>query len=134
MPLTLATTAPGEPEIFASIQGEGVSAGEECAFIRLSRCNLACRWCDTAYTWRFEGDERPHRDGVHYDRKAEQITLSEDDAAVRIAAFGRDRLVITGGAPLLQAPALARMHALLPGMAVENEPSGSVRPLVTLVA
>ncbi|HEX7709475.1 MAG TPA: 7-carboxy-7-deazaguanine synthase QueE [Sphingomonadaceae bacterium] len=113
MPLVLATTTPGEPEIFASIQGEGISAGAECAFIRLSRCNLACRWCDTAYTWRFEGDERPHRDGVHYDRKAEQVTLSEEAAAARIAAFGRDRLVITGGEPLLQATALARMLEIL---------------------
>ena len=113
MPLVLATTTPGEPEIFASIQGEGISAGAECAFIRLSRCNLACRWCDTAYTLRFEGDERPHRDGVHYDRKAEQVTLSEEAAAARIAAFGRDRLVITGGEPLLQATALARMLEIL---------------------
>lgn len=128
MALVLATVEPGEPEIFASIQGEGVSAGSECAFIRLSRCNLACRWCDTAYTWRFEGDERPHRDGIHYDRKAEQVTLGEADAAARIAAFGRNRLVITGGEPLLQAPALARMLELLPGVHVEVETNGTVRP------
>ena len=128
MPLTLATTTPGEPEIFASVQGEGPSAGSECAFIRLSRCNLACVWCDTAYTWRFEGDERPHRDNATYDRAAEQVTLSEEEAAARIAAFGKDRLVITGGEPLLQAPALARMLALLPGMFVEIETNGTVRP------
>jgi organic radical activating enzyme len=128
VPLTLATTTPGEPEIFASIQGEGRSASSECAFIRLSRCNLACVWCDTAYTWHFEGDERPHRDNATYDRAAEQVTLSEEDAAARIAAFGKDRLVITGGEPLLQAPALARMLALLPGIFVEIETNGTVRP------
>lgn len=128
MPLTLATTTPGEPEIFASIQGEGPSAGSECAFIRLSRCNLACVWCDTAYTWHFEGDERPHRDNATYDRAAEQVTLSEEEAAARIAAFGKDRLVITGGEPLLQAPALARMLEHLPGVFVEIETNGTVRP------
>ncbi len=111
--LTLATTTPGEPEIFASLQGEGPSAGRPCTFIRLSRCNLACVWCDTAYTWHFEGDARPHRDGIAFERKANQVTLSEEEAARRIAAFGKDRLVITGGEPLLQAPALARMLEFL---------------------
>jgi organic radical activating enzyme len=126
--LVLATTTPGEPEIFASLQGEGPSQGKPCAFVRLSRCNLACTWCDTAYTWRFEGDNRPHRDGVAYERKANQVTLSEDDAAARIAALGKPRLVVTGGEPLLQAPALARMLALLPGIAVEIETNGTVAP------
>lgn len=136
MPLVLATTTPGEPgsealaepEIFASLQGEGASAGKPCAFIRLSRCNLACQWCDTPYTWHFAGDDRPHRGGETYDRKANQVTLSEREAASRIAALGKPRLVITGGEPLLQAPALARMLALLPGMVVEIETNGTVAP------
>ncbi|MEO6092543.1 MAG: 7-carboxy-7-deazaguanine synthase QueE [Novosphingobium sp.] len=132
MPLILATTTPGEPEIFASLQGEGASLGRPCAFIRLSRCNLACVWCDTAYSWRFDGDDPPHRDAVTYDRAANQITLSEADAAVRIAALGQGRLVITGGEPLLQAPALARMLALLPGIRVEVETNGTIAPTPAL--
>lgn len=129
MTLVLATTAPGEPEIFASLQGEGPSAGKPCAFVRLSRCNLACVWCDTAYTWRFEGDNRPHRSGEHFERTANQVTLSEAETAARIAGLGKPRLVVTGGEPLLQAPALARMLALLPeGIAVEIETNGTVAP------
>lgn len=126
--LTLATTAPGEPEIFASLQGEGLSAGRPCAFVRLSRCNLACEWCDTAYTWRFTGDNRPHRDGTAFERAANQIVLDEADVAERIAALGQPRLVITGGEPLLQGAALARMVALLDGMTVEIETNGTVAP------
>ena len=126
--LTLAAQTPGEPEIFASLQGEGLSAGKPCAFIRLSRCNLACQWCDTAYTWRFTGDNRPHRDDLFFDRAANQVTLTEEDAAARIAALGQSRLVVTGGEPLLQAPALARMLELLPDMAVEVETNGTVIP------
>lgn len=126
--LTLATTTPGEPELFASLQGEGPSMGRPVAFVRLSRCNLACAWCDTAYTWRFTGDNRPHRDGLAFDRKANQIALDEAEVAARIMALGQDRLVITGGEPLLQGAALARMVALLNGMSVEVETNGTVAP------
>ena len=125
MPLVLATDDTGGPEIFASLQGEGPSAGMPVAFMRLSRCNLACVWCDTAYTWHFEGDNRPHRDGVAYERRANQVTLDEAEVAQRIAALGQGRLVVTGGEPLLQAPALARMLALLPDITVEIETNGT---------
>lgn len=125
MSLVLATDDTGGPEIFASVQGEGPSTGMPVAFMRLSRCNLACQWCDTAYTWRFEGDNRPHRDGVDYDRKANQVTLGEEDVAQRILALGQNRLVITGGEPLLQAPALARLLDLLPDISVEVETNGT---------
>ncbi|MBV1686583.1 7-carboxy-7-deazaguanine synthase QueE [Novosphingobium sp. G106] len=134
MPLTLATTTPGEPEIFASIQGEGASMGKSCTFVRLSRCNLACVWCDTAYTWRFEGDNRPHRDDETYARTANQVTLSEEETAARIVALGQHRLVITGGEPLLQAPALARMIAHLPETHIEIETNGTVAPTPALDA
>lgn len=126
--LTLATTAPGEPEIFASLQGEGLSIGRPSVFVRLSRCNLACRWCDTAYTWRFTGDNRPHRDDLTFAREANQIALDEADVASRIVALGGNRLVITGGEPLLQGAALARLLPLLPGYHVEIETNGTVAP------
>jgi len=129
VPLTLAATRPGEAEIFASLQGEGASIGRPSTFIRLSRCNLACRWCDTAYTWRFTGDNRPHRDELSFERSANQVTMSEAEAAARIAALPPERLVITGGEPLLQAPALARMIAALPApMHIEVETNGTVMP------
>ena len=132
--LTIATTIPGEPEIFASVQGEGRSAGLLCTFVRLSRCNLACTWCDTAYTWHFDGDLRPHRDGVTFDRGTNQIVLSEQDVAARIMALGGERLVITGGEPLLQGAQLARMVALLDGHRVEIETNGTVAPHTALAA
>ena len=138
MNLTLATTTPGEAEIFASLQGEGASIGRPSVFVRLSRCNLACVWCDTAYTWRFAGDNRPHRDGVTFERSANQVTLDTAEVAARIAAFGVPRVVVTGGEPLLQAPALTRMLAELretmPALHVEIETNGSVAPPAALDA
>ncbi|MBH0112493.1 7-carboxy-7-deazaguanine synthase QueE [Novosphingobium sp. YJ-S2-02] len=130
--LTLATTTPGEPEIFASLQGEGASMGRPSTFVRLSRCNLACHWCDTAYTWRFTGDNRPHDDALDFAREDNQVKLDEAEVARRVAALSPDRLVLTGGEPLLQGAALARMvsalKALRPGFHVEIETNGSVAP------
>lgn len=127
MTLVLATDDNGGPEIFASVQGEGPSAGMPVAFMRLSRCNLACVWCDTAYTWHFEGDERPHRSGVTFARKTNQVTLDEEEVAALILSLGQDRLVITGGEPLLQAPALVKLLDLLPDIAVEIETNGTTK-------
>ncbi|MBU2340591.1 MAG: 7-carboxy-7-deazaguanine synthase QueE [Alphaproteobacteria bacterium] len=125
--LTLATQSPGEPEIFASVQGEGPSAGMPVAFLRLSRCNLACVWCDTAYTWHFTGDERPHRSGETHDRRANQVALPVAEVAGLIAEHGQKRLVVTGGEPLLQAGALAELLELLPDITVEIETNGTTR-------
>lgn len=134
--LTLATTTPGKPEIFASLQGEGPSLGRPSIFVRLSRCNLACRWCDTAYTWRFTGDNRPHRDDRAFERSANQIALDVEDVASRILAFPQDRLVITGGEPLLQGAALAQLVGLLrerrTALHVEIETNGTVAPHAVL--
>lgn len=131
MPLILATNsdtpgAPGEPEIFASLQGEGPSVGMPVAFLRLSNCNLACKWCDTAYTWHFDGDNHAHRDGATFDRRANQVTLSVADTAERITALDQKRLVITGGEPMLQAGALAQLLEYLPDMQVEIETNGTI--------
>lgn len=128
MNLTLATDDTGGPEIFASLQGEGPNMGVPVAFVRLSRCNLACVWCDTAYTWHFEGDNRPHRDGIAFERKANQVMLSPAETATRIAALEQNRLVITGGEPLLQAGGLAQMLEHLPDISVEIETNGTVAP------
>jgi organic radical activating enzyme len=128
MKLVLATDDSGGPEIFASVQGEGPSTGVPCAFIRLSRCNLACVWCDTAYTWHFDGDARAHRSSATFDRKANQVTLDTLEAARMIDRLEPRRLVVTGGEPLLQATALAELAALLPDHAIEVETNGTIEP------
>ncbi len=88
-------------EIFKSIQGESSYAGLPCIFVRLTGCNLRCKWCDTAYA--FHG-------GTKY---------SLDEILRRVGEFSGDRenggrnvrlIEITGGEPLLQAetPELAQ--------------------------
>lgn len=95
------------PEIFHTIQGEGVSVGAPAVFIRASRCNLHCVWCDTDHTWNFEGTPWQHEKdavpGYAKFRKSDvTFEITPADAAGRVLAFGCPRTVITGGEPLLQ--------------------------------
>ncbi len=102
------------PEIFHTIQGEGVSVGAPAVFIRASRCNLHCVWCDTDHTWNFEGTPWPHeKDAVPGYSKHQKADVTYEiepaEAAERVLAFGCARTVITGGEPLLQETAFLQM-------------------------
>ncbi len=69
-------------EIFYSLQGEGGRTGEASIFIRLSRCNLACSFCDTD----FEGGK--------------SMTLPE--ILSEIEQYPCRWIIWTGGEPTLQ--------------------------------
>lgn len=69
-------------EIFYSLQGEGGRQGEPSIFIRLTRCNLACPFCDTDFE-------------VGEDMSLEQIYDTIKD-------FPGKWIVWTGGEPTLQ--------------------------------
>jgi organic radical activating enzyme len=110
----------GEPEIFRSIQGEGVSAGTPSVFLRLATCNLSCSWCDTKYTW----------DWDRYDYRKEIVSLDTAEVERRLDALECPRLVITGGEPLLQQAELAPLASSLKnrGWYVEVETNGTIAP------
>lgn len=81
-------------EIFYSIQGESTRAGQPCVFVRLTGCQMRCRWCDTVYSF-YEGNFR-----------------SFDEIAAEVAGYGCNLVEVTGGEPLLQKaaiPFLARL-------------------------
>ncbi len=119
----------GEPEIFATVQGEGASAGIPSVFVRLAECNLRCTWCDTKYTW----------DWAHYEKAVETIELPVDDIAARARAASGDGVrnaVLTGGEPLLQHDELAELARTLRegGFRVEVETNGTIAPPEALAA
>lgn len=116
----------GRPEIFATVQGEGISAGVPAVFVRLADCNLRCTWCDTKYTW----------DWKRYDKKAGTIELSLEElrAAIHEAAGPRiSTVVFTGGEPLLQQDELAELAATI-GHRIEVETNGTILPNAALAA
>ena len=136
--LRLAVDDRGEPEIFHSIQGEGASLGAPRVFIRLSGCNLHCKWCDTAYTWNFNGTPFEHEDQIKFDRAEEMLTQTIDAVVSRVASLNPSGIVLTGGEPLQQQ---AKLPALIDAIKsecgpvwTEIETNGSIRPADELIA
>jgi 7-carboxy-7-deazaguanine synthase len=82
-------------EIFHSIQGESTYAGRPCVFVRLTACDLRCRWCDTPYAF-------------HEGRK-----MSVDEVIADVEARGCPTIEVTGGEPLLQPDVYPLMQRLL---------------------
>lgn len=104
-------------EMFFSLQGEGVRAGETSLFLRFSKCNQRCRVethgfdCDTE----FESGRR--------------LTLDEIVSGLR-AAGDCGWIVLTGGEPALQVDELLidRLHAEGWRLAIETNGSVALPP------
>ncbi|HPA15495.1 MAG TPA: radical SAM protein [Desulfobacterales bacterium] len=96
-------------EIFYSIQGESLSAGIPCVFVRLTGCNLRCSYCDTPYA---------------YD---EGTKMAITEILKEVAAFRCPVVEITGGEPLLQNNTPLLIQSLLEdGYEVLLETNGSI--------
>ncbi|MFZ5802570.1 MAG: 7-carboxy-7-deazaguanine synthase QueE [Candidatus Omnitrophota bacterium] len=79
-------------EIFSSIQGEGIHAGERHLFVRFVGCNLECSYCD--------------------ERGKKGVSLAVEDVLAEVErlekASGPHSFVsLTGGEPLIQASFLS---------------------------
>ncbi len=91
--------------IFHTIQGEGPFSGRASAFIRLSGCNLACKFCDTEFDY--------------YE------ILSIDEILDRISSM-KGMVVITGGEPFRQTLGPLCKKLLSHGRMVQVETNGTL--------
>jgi 7-carboxy-7-deazaguanine synthase len=95
-------------EIFTSIDGEGLTAGELATFIRFTGCNLRCEWCDTKYSFD-NGIEMPI------------------DEILTCVPENVPNVTLTGGEPLLQGDIDMLIGRLLDeGHKVNIETNGAV--------
>ena len=108
-------------ERFVSINGEGRRAGELAVFLRFSKCNLECSFCDTR--WANSNDVVAQ-------------TTSVEQLADYVKSTGIQNVTLTGGEPLLQKniiPLISQLTSL--GLNVEIETNGSVplKPLAPVL-
>lgn len=89
------TATPGTllaTSLFYTLQGEGPYAGRPAIFLRLTKCNLACSFCDTFFD---AGDV------LTFEEIELRMTLLLRERGVEHMVGGIG-LVITGGEPMLQ--------------------------------
>ena len=100
-------------EIFESINGEGMRAGELAVFVRMKGCNLSCNYCDTMWA------NKP-------DCEFEEMTA--DQIVDRVKKSGIKNVTWTGGEPLLQKDADKLLEAFSSekDIRVEVETNGSI--------
>ena len=99
-------------EIFHSIDGEGIRAGELTSFIRLAGCNLHCKYCDTAYSI------NPNKD---------QFAEWTVNALANVMKY--KNVTVTGGEPLLQDETVELCERLAQcGHSVNVETNGTIVP------
>ena len=77
-------------EIFSTIQGEAEFCGVKSLFIRFTDCNMACKFCDTDFSYNFSMT------------KDELIEYVVSRHAEEGPEGGFHNIVLTGGEPLMQ--------------------------------
>jgi len=97
-------------EIFYSIQGETTTAGFPSLFVRLTGCNLHCKYCDTEYA-----------------RNSGKI-LSIPKILQEIKKYPQvNHITLTGGEPLLQKNSIKLIDEIINmGLNIQIETNGSI--------
>ena len=95
-------------EIFYSIEGEGMRVGQPTTFVRLAKCNLRCRFCDTEFDYFSE--------------------RSVDDIAAEVERHPAPWVCLTGGEPLGQNIAELCRVLVDKGYRIHIETNGTIGP------
>ena len=118
--------------VFFTYQGEGHSLGKPAIFIRLHMCNLHCNWtksgggiCDAYYTWNTHSK----------DYWTQHSFISFEDMLKEVQKYPCNRIVFTGGEPLIQQEQIVEFLQgyLDDNYIVEIETNGTILPFIGLI-
>jgi len=98
-------------EVFESIQGEGKFQGIPAIFVRFQGCNLRCKWCDTKYSSFSEF----FKEGKSLNEAIDFIKNSK-----------LNRIVFTGGEPMLFQNEMIKIIETFPNFSYEIETNGTI--------
>jgi organic radical activating enzyme len=128
--------------MFFTLQGEGPYAGMPALFIRLTKCNLTCNFCDTFFDdgeWMtFEQIEGKIYETISNHWHGQELPKWVMDPTPTHPTYPNIVLVMTGGEPLLQeniGPFLQRMSTVFGNTQIESNgiPDTDIPLMTTLV-
>ncbi|MFH1829326.1 MAG: 7-carboxy-7-deazaguanine synthase QueE [Pseudomonadota bacterium] len=107
-------------EIFSSLQGEGIYAGEQMTFVRFGRCNMRCVYCDTLEGICHQDNMRVETQPASGNFKNVENPVSATALTNLVQGFDNEFISITGGEPLEQVdfleewlPSIVPQHRIL---------------------
>ncbi len=99
-------------EIFESIEGEGERVGQLTTFVRLSKCNLRCPFCDTDFN--------------------DSTEMAVDEIHTEVDLLTAEWVCVTGGEPLLQNIEPLSRRLKEDGYRLHIETNGTISPPAAL--
>jgi organic radical activating enzyme len=111
-------------QVYSSIQGEGIYAGERQIFVRLLSCNLSCAYCDETSKFYLGCPAGIEQTAGQRDFKKVKNPISSDDLFLIIQNLSKvsalhHSVSITGGEPLMQIDFLAEFLLKLKQMKIK---------------
>ncbi|MBW4551946.1 MAG: 7-carboxy-7-deazaguanine synthase QueE [Aphanocapsa sp. GSE-SYN-MK-11-07L] len=104
-------------EVFSAIQGEGLNVGTRQIFIRFGICDLRCRFCDSAHTWKPSQTCQIERSPGERDFLTANNPVTSQQLLDWVNQQNQpglhDSISLTGGEPLLHAEFLAQFLPLV---------------------
>jgi len=98
-------------ESFYTIQGEGFFTGTPAYFVRVGGCDVGCHWCDVKESW--DASKHP--------------PTTVDQIVEEVTSINAERVVITGGEPLMYDMTFLTQRLKEVGVKTHIETSGAYK-------